>query len=350
MATSKISLQGEYLFGRIVKHNRYFEPDPTKFTHGAYITVLHQTDGKHAWQRKMHFPELGGIIAYMRHGDQKYFGDVFLMMGAVKFWMFRTQPIEGYLQLGSGLAITTRYFHVIHNPENAVIGSALNYSFQLKLGLEGKLHPSVRMGAAISFSHYSNSAVQLPNLGINVAGLLVGVRYFPNAARPWSYNRNPYPKPQKRHELMMKLSLSMHEMRPRGGPKYPIYGFTTNYAYYTSIIHKILAGFTLDYSQAAYDFLMYYGNATGLRPEVYSLQAGLFTGSEIMIGRVSIFFIIGAYVFDPRKNWPVYTKVGSNYYFATIGKKKTSRMFIGANVKSHVFVAQNLEMSAGVAF
>lgn len=346
----KVSIQTEYVFGRILKHNIKFRPSPTEFTHGFEVAMYKQTLGEHAWQRKLHYPELGAAFLCFRHGDNEYFGNAYLLMGVAKFWIVRSRWADFYVRAGSGIAIVPRHFNIVKNPDNSAIGSTLNSCAQVKLGVDVKPHPQVQINVGVSFTHYSNSAVQMPNLGVNVPGVNFGLRCFLKTDNRWSYNRNKIPKPMKRHEVMLKFSTSFQEQRPYGGPKFPIYGFTANYAYYTSITNKVLGGVTLDFNQAAYDFIGYYGNNSNYSRGAYSLQAGVFVGDEIMVGKIGIFFVAGAYVFNPRKDLPVYTKIGANYYFAAVGKKKTTRFFIGSNLKSHLFVAQYYEMSSGIAF
>lgn len=346
----RYSIEAQYHFGRILKHNKKFSPAPTEFTHGMEWSFYKQTLGEHAWQRKLHYPELGASFLFLRHGDNAFFGNAYLLMGVAKFWIVRSRFVDFYVRAGSGIALVPRHFDLQDNPTNTAIGSTLNSSAQVKLGLDLKPHPQVQINAGVAFTHYSNSAVQMPNLGVNMPSAFVGLRYFPSVSGDLRYNRNKVPKPVKRHEVMLKFSMGFEEMRPYQGPKFPLYMGTINYAYYTSVSNKILAGGTVEFSQAAYDFIGYYGNIFKYNRTASSLTAGLFVGDEVLLGKVGLFFIAGGYVFNPRRDTPVFVKIGANYYFAAVGKTKTTRFFIGSNLKSHFFVAQFYEFSSGIAF
>lgn len=346
----RYSVEADYLFGRILRHNKKFNPTPTEFTHGFELSFYRQTLGEHAWQRKLHYPEFGATFLFFRHGDNNYFGNAYLLMGTAKFWIIRSKAADFYVRVGTGIAVVPKHFNIVENRINSAIGSTLNSSFQLKLGVNFKVHSQVQLNAGVSFTHYSNSAIQLPNLGINTPAVSVGLRYFPVVSERLSYNRKRWAKPQKRHEVMLKFSTGFQEVRTYGGPRYPLYIGTVNYAYYTSITNKILAGANVEFSQAAYDFIEYHGNTFRYSQAVSAFNASLFAGDEIMMGRVGMFFIVGVYVFNPRRDFPAYTKIGANYYFAAVGKEKTTKFFIGSNLKSHLFVAQFYEMSAGICF
>ncbi len=346
----KYSIEADYIFGRILAHNSRFKPRPTEFTHGFEVAAYKQTLGTKEWQRKLHYPELGAAFTFFRHGDYQYFGDAYMLMGVAKFWIVRSRYVDFYVRAGSGIAIVPRHFNLQTNPENVVIGSTLNSSAQVKLGIDIKPHPNVQLTMGVSFTHYSNSAVQFPNLGINTPAVFFGLRYFPCVSDSLRYNRAKWSKPKKRHEVMIKYSMGIQESRPYKGAKFPVYIGTINYAYYTSIVNKVLGGASVEFNQAAYDLIGYYGNDFKYSRTLSSMNISLFAGDEVIMGKVGIYFMAGVYLLNPRKDAPMYVKIGANYYFVSVGKNKNTKFFIGSNLKTHFFVAQFYEMCAGVAF
>ncbi len=346
----KYSIEADYIFGRILAHNSRFKPRPTEFTHGFEIAAYKQTLGTKEWQRKLQYPELGAAFTFFRHGDYQYFGDAYMLMGVAKFWIVRSRYVDFYVRAGSGIAIVPRHFNLQTNPENVVIGSTLNSSAQVKLGIDIKPHPNLQLTMGVSFTHYSNSAVQFPNLGVNTPAVFFGLRYFPCVSDSLRYNRAKWSKPKKRHEVMIKYSMGIQESRPYKGAKFPVYIGTINYAYYTSIVNKVLGGASVEFNQAAYDLIGYYGNDFKYNRTLSSMNISLFAGDEVIMGKVGIYFMAGVYLLNPRKDAPMYVKIGANYYFVSVGKNKNTKFFIGSNLKTHFFVAQFYEMCAGVAF
>lgn len=346
----KYSVEANYQFGRVIAHNSKFGPKITEYTHGFECAFAYQTTGKHAWQRKMKYPEFGAVFMFMRHGNHAIFGNAYLMMASVKFWMVRSRVADFYVRVATGLAIAPRHFNRITNPENNVIGSTLNAGVQLRLGADWKLHPQVHLTTAATFTHYSNSGSQLPNLGVNTPTASIGIRYFPVVSNQLEYNRQPWHKPLKKNEICVRVGIGITEIIAPGGSKYPVYVFSANYARYTSIINKVLAGTTLEFDQSVYDRIILNEQNYGYKPAASSLRLGFFVGDEVMMGKVSIFFHLGFYAFRPVGGLGAFSKVGANYYFASVGQNKETKLFIGANVKAHYFVAQMFEVSSGVVF
>lgn len=344
------SIEADYLFGRILKHNKKFEPTPTQFTHGFEVSWYKQTLGEKAWQRKLKYPELGATFLFFRHGDNEVFGNAYLLMGVAKFWIVRNRFVDFYVRAGSGIAIVPRHFDLIDNPKNKAIGSTLNSSAQLKLGIDIKPVNNFHIITGVCFTHYSNSAVQLPNLGVNTPAVFFGVRYFPVTNNKFSYNRAKWNKPDKKNEVMLKFGLGFREKQTYNGPKYPLYSFTANYARYTSIVNKVLAGVTLDWDQAEYEYVVIQEIETKYKRGASGLRFSMFVGDEVLIGRIGLYFIAGFDLFPIVKPYFPYTKIGANYYFISVGKKKYTKFFIGTNLKSNLFVAQYYEMATGIAF
>jgi hypothetical protein len=349
-AIGRYSIEANYQLGRIIPHNSKFGATVTGYTNSAELSFYKQTLGEKAWQRKLHYPELGGAFVFVHNANQSTFGNVYMVLAIAKFWIVRSQYVDFYIRVGTGLAFVPRHFNPISNPENNVIGSTVNSADQIRLGLDFKPSPQVHLTLGVNLTHYSNAATQRPNLGVNVPALSVGVRYFPKVSTRFKYNRSRVPKPWKKNEVMVKFGIAYTEMFTSGGPKYLHYIGTINYARYTSITNKILGGLSAEFSQGEHDFALLGDKHEKYNPTARALKLSVFAGDEILLGRVGLFFMAGAYVFNPNKVTPVYAKLGLNYYFPDFGKNNSTRFFIGTNLKTHFLIAQYYEINTGIAF
>ena len=349
-AVGKYSIETNYQFGRIIPHNARFKIPVHGFTHAFELGFFKQTLGEKAWQRKLHYPELGGSFVFVRNEDQKIFGNVYLLLALAKFWIVRSRYIDFYVRVGTGLAFVPNHFDRKKNPQNIAIGSLINSADQLRLGFDFKASEHLQVTVGATFTHYSNAASALPNLGVNVPAFTMDVRYFPVVNSATKYNRNKIPKPQKKNEMMVKFGFAYNEMAIAGGAKYPFYIGTVGYARYTSIANKVLAGVCAEFSQGEFDLRKYSGSESKYSPALSASRFSIYAGDEILMGRTSIFFLAGAYVFNGTKKNPVYAKIGLNYYFPSFGKNQTTRFFVGINLKTHFLIAQYYETSTGIIF
>src|SRR4051812_22440136 len=86
IAIGRYSVEANYQFGRIVPHNSKFGAKVTGFTNSAEVSFYKQTLGEKAWQRKLHYPELGGAFVFAHNADQATFGNVYMVLAVAKFW------------------------------------------------------------------------------------------------------------------------------------------------------------------------------------------------------------------------------------------------------------------------
>jgi hypothetical protein len=269
---------------------------------------------------------------------------------SAKFWMVRSRYIDFFIRASTGAAFAPTHFNPVSNPLNDAIGSTINSGDELRFGLDFKIDPSLQVLWGISLTHYSNGASQLPNLGVNVPAFTVGLRYFPKVSTAYKYDRSKIPKPDKRNEVMVRFGLGINALQAAGGPRYPNYIGSVNYARYTSITNKVLVGVTAEYSVGAYDYAVIQEVVAKYSSAENATKVGFFVGDEILIGRVGLLFTAGHYFFTPPKSFSPFVKLGVDYYFADAGKKKCTKFFVGAGLKTYYLVAQFYEVSTGVAF
>jgi hypothetical protein len=345
------SIEANYYFGKIIRHSPKFALKKiTDYSHGFELAWYMQTTGKKDWQRKMRYPEVGAMFLFLQYGNNNVFGNAYEFMMASKFWLYRNKVFGMYVTPATGFAVVPGRYHPVDNPMNTAIGSLLNLAVLIKLGFEFKPSPYLHINVAGTFTHISNSGMQMPNLGINMPALVVGVKYFP-VVKPNSYNRGKWPKPKKKNEYMVRFGASFNERDVWGGPKYPVYTVSAAYARYTSIINKVWIGATYEFSQSVYDYMRYGHIESKYKRAGAASNFSFYVADEILLGKVGMYFGVGAYAFYPVfKEDIVYGKLGINYYFVSMGKEKNTKMFLGSYVKVHKFRAQFNEFCLGVVF
>ncbi|MBO4826627.1 MAG: acyloxyacyl hydrolase [Prevotella sp.] len=81
------------------------------------------------------------------------------------------------------------------NPDNRVIGSKVTAYIDADFYLNWRLSSHFDINAGVSFSHFSNGNTQLPNSGLNIAGLKVGIVYRTNGGE----SNTQHPTPNNQH-------------------------------------------------------------------------------------------------------------------------------------------------------
>lgn len=337
--------------GIIIRHNQLFKPEVNEPTFTFETTFGFRSFGKKAWQRKLKYPETRLTFLYSKFGNTNVFGHGFALYPNVKFWIARKKPISIFVNPGAGIAFLNKPFNRKTNPDNNVIGSKINAIIQLKIGADIRLTDRLNLVVGGAFTHYSNSKSQNPNLGINIGSAFLGLNYFPFKPR-FGYNTEAIPKPKLRHEWLYKFSVGITEAGTiTNGPKYPVFIHTFQYTYKTSIVNRVGGGLIFATNMAEYDELIYNNFTDDPVEKKKATDLSLFITDEILIGKVGVNFLIGAYLFDNhRKTAPVFAKVGVNYYYLNFGKQKQFGLFSGINLKSHASKAEYLEFGTGIVF
>jgi len=350
----KISFELDFYSGKIFKHSSKFLPNVTEMSYGFEFAASYKTFGNKNWQRALNYPEVGVAYIQTHFGNRKIFGETFGLLPFIKYNITRTKYIDFYARLGAGMGYITKAYHPVDNPTNNVIGSNFNSLIQFRMGFDFHLTKEIDLVLAGAFTHYSNSATQAPNLGINLPTLNLGVKYSPKAFDTnyefiGKEEKKKKLKGFKKNEYGFKFSLGMKDKNPRG-PKFPVYSLALQYGRYIGFANKLIAGTIVSFDQYEYDFMLIHEIYTDKDQVQQSMDWSLYGGYEMMLGNVGISFLVGAYLIDNGfKGAPVWAKPGITYYLPSFGKGK-HKAFVGVNIKTHYFVAQYAEINTGIVF
>ena len=327
--------------------------DNSYMLEGAFYLPVY---GKKAWQRKKRYPLLGMSFSYANFGNgvaldstesSVKYGQAFSIMPHFTVFFLRNNIIDFYGRLVLGVSYVIDHHDPVENPYNRMVSSDFNHIAQLKLGLYWKLHKNISLNTGLALTHISNSGVRQPNFGYNHISGLLGLRYNIRPAK-YEYNKEPIPKPEKKNFYILKYSTGIMQLQEGIKKGYSFLG-TFQYSRALNITNKLIAGVTAGYDQARYEWA---DRALWDLP-VYKKKAtelSVFVGDEFYIGDVGLFALLGVYILQEYNHfYPVYWKLGGNYYFPEMGANNT-QMFFGINTKSHGFSAEAIEISIGVSF
>jgi hypothetical protein len=348
---AKIGVETNFYFGKIIKHTKLFKTPISSYSYAYEIGVNFYNFGEKPWQRKWKYPMAGLSFIHGLYGDKQYFGSSYSILPYLNIWIFRSKVVDAYFRMGFGIGYVTKHYNEISNPGNNVIGSSFNNITQFKLGLDWKINEHVFLNTCGSFTHWSNAKIQNPNLGINLATLTLGLKIFP-VLKSNSYQLEKPGKPKKRNEGMIKYSIGISEMgKTPGGPKFMTHTGTASYNRYTSAVNKIFGGFSVSYESTIYNQLKYSEIYKGENQHWKATSLSVFIGDEMVFGKVGLFAMLGFYMHYPTEvKRKIYFKLGANYYYASLGKNKAQKLFLGVNLKAHGFVASMIEFSQGITF
>jgi hypothetical protein len=295
--------------------------------------------GRKPWHKNYRYPDIG-FSALFFDFQQKRLGKAYSALAFIdrhldkkRRWTYR---------LGFGTALHSRYFDKNTNHTNQAIGALQSAAVQLGFLYKRRIADEWFLQCGLLLSHYSNGASKMPNSGLNLPTLSVGVRrgsreitgtHLPDSLlikRPIHYG----------WEGQLAAHLGRKETYPVGGEKYMFYTLAAYAAYRRT--EKSAWNFgaegiynnTLKFERAAlYD-------STYQNRDIKRLS--VLAGHELYFGRISLLTQIGVYVYKKIPLNPfMYQRVGIKYYWK-------QNFYASANLRVHFGKADGVEWGAGL--
>ena len=293
MHAQKASLRISAGYGFVIPHNPemwvYLEHHVPSFG----IDWNHETDGSKIWQEAFLRPEWGLTADYFDLRTSTL-GSAFGMLLYTDLPLNKTRKL--WLKMAAGLGYLSNPYSVLDNEKNNAIGSHINAALQLRLSTHTFNWLNANWRAYISLTHFSNGAVKMPNLGINLPaiGLLVNLKAPQEKDIKLS-------KPKIDHNLSIwtGASAGVKEMLPMGSPSFGIANLFVTLAKRVSAKSSI--GLSID---GEYNF----GNAWSLEKRelapssrILNTQIGLAGMWKLHFGKIGFIFEMGSEIYSKYK-------------------------------------------------
>lgn len=355
-------LEGSYLYGKVLNIHPFF-PE-TGNAQGVEVQLMEQTAGRKYWHQTCKYPVRGISLVWMKMGNDSLLGSA---IGAYYFHRHNlkiTSWLDWETKIGGGIAVFTKLYDAIDNPDNYVIGSRITGFGALSTSLKARASTHFHVFLRGSFLHYSNGHFKVPNIGANLVTGSLGLEY----------NLHPDTKERKKHDLPpikkrwlvnMDLGMGFHEVEgtvlPSGGPMYPVY-FGALYASKRLSYRNILQfGVNINYFTDYYNYII--NQQIFLEKERQKSYKGIvFVGYEWLYGQLAFNLQLGINVYYPfRKElirrgelndrWmDVYNTNYMAFKYYLLSTKETTRFnpFVGLGLRTIGGKADFLEMRVGI--
>ena len=343
-------IETNLMYGKVISHTKKFIKQIPDHSSLLEINYVKQTNGSKPWQQRRKYPLVGFAFLYTNYGIDSIYGRCFSIIPNLQIPVIRGKNIEWTIKAGFGLGYVTKRYERYPGWDtlNTAIGSHVNNNTYFMTDVRYHVDKHWDIQAGFHFTHLSNAAYRQPNLGINMYGAHIGVRYFPVTAAPQKISQE-LEALKNRVLVQARLGISATEVGPADGPLYPIY-LSSLYASkrYAGKI-KILAGIDYSYHENIYAFLQNNEISVG-EEKANSWKSSIFLGHEFLIGHVGILFQLGFYVKNPVVKDVLYQKLGGNLYLIQSEKGLLKELFLSGLLKTHKEQAELVEVGLGVGF
>lgn len=321
--------------GFLLAHRGLMSHLPQAPAVASEFSYIYRTNQAKKWHEAYRQPLLGGTLFFGSVGNNEILGRFTGLYGFVELPIVKHKRYRLDFKFATGLGYTNKPFDPVLNPENVAIGSRVNalMCFAFK---QSWRFSDYGLTFGIDMTHFSNASFQMPNLGVNVPYLSLGVQKF------FTPEEKEIPRPElDRKDLLFGLTgiISGKEMNPKGVGRFPVFAASLFARKYFGPKAGMEASFDIIYKTSLLSHPSY-PQAAGWDP----LQIGLFVGYVHPFDRLHFIYGAGVYLRDVlRPDESIYLRLGSRYAL-------TYHLEVLATLKTHYAKADYMELGLAYHF
>lgn len=310
---------------------------------GELIYHLNTTENPRPWMKVLNVKSLDLVFNYKNMGDivmvsdprPNRFGDSYALLGALNFSLLKVKGTELLVTPGLGLGYLAETWFT---NQNVLIGSHLNFSSRIALKLTTQIAPSTKLSAGIDILHFSNAGTRVPNNGMNISSVGLGIVQSLNTKRVNERDTTSWRRPieYKKHSVDFGVNIGRRGVYRSKDGLYKT-GLYAGYNYRLNTVFGLGAGVDAVYYHTIYDPLRneatYQSNASSFD----RWRVGTAIGPDLWMGRLALMAKYGYYLhYNSLKDIKTYWTAGLKYNaldWAAIQAKiyvhKTEADFVG---------------------
>ncbi len=239
-----------------------------------------------------------------------------------------------------GLSYNFNPYDSLSNPANIFVGSYRNCYVHLALTVNYKFNEKWALNGSIGFKHFSNGSFKLPNYGINLIPVTLGVSYKLSKENIHQFKK-PIPNYLK-HNLVNISFMAGSKNYEVGGDNYLKAALSVNFLRQVSYKYRIGLGLDLFYAAGAP--LRIDSDASDFSKSYSYAIVG--SWEWVLTKRLYVPLGIGIYLHRNIENnelTPFYERAGIRY-------RLSKHIHAGLTIKAHKGVADFFEWTVGYTF
>lgn len=324
--------------GRFIKHTPKLTFESPGLYYFAELNMHKRGSDSLSWNRYWSIANIQHSLSFISFGDPEVLGYSVAYVPGIHFslWKGKIQSIE--FGLNSGFSWHSKVYDKFDNPLNNAISSRINSTSRFTFHWKRKIHKYGILSNGIFFHHYSNAALETPNLGYNAFGVFCSVQFMQQSNRPpVNYIYDPYEQLNSRWKYYVYIHYGAKESgAASNGPLFKMGAVGMGMMYHLKNYIRILGG--LEYEWDGAQFAFYKSNLTtySSKEAIKLANSWMISGGiELLFGPIGLRFAPGIYLkFNTIRS---YNRVGIYYYFNVPDTRGI--LALGINLKNHKFVA-----------
>jgi hypothetical protein len=337
------ALSASYHYGFIIAHRESIVPFQQDHTKSFELDIKKHTYGRKEWQQIYYYPDIGIKYLFIDLGNPGQLGNAHALIPYLDLILNKNQNAQLSFNFGWGIGYIEKIFDTEYNYKNIAIGSHWNAALAFSTDFKLKLFKQTFLHSGISLTHFSNGSTVVPNLGLNVASVKIGITH--NFGEKNLLIKDSLPPFERCYRNTFYVAGGIKEIYPVYGPDYYVVAFSATRL--RQLTRKKAVGLGVDIH---YDESLVYklegdsvnGDSDSNNSFSSNLRAGINGTYEFIFSDFSILVQMGGYVYNKVKSdGSIYNRIGLRYQFS-------KNYFACYNLKSHWAKADFFEFGIGM--
>ncbi|UTW64973.1 acyloxyacyl hydrolase [bacterium SCSIO 12643] len=352
-----------YQSGGVLPTNNFLKGDnatgqPINAYQAGALEYGLQTNGEKEWHHIWGMPSVGVGLYTVDFFNDEELGHPAALYGFFNNTLMKWKKFELHFEGAAGMTFNWKPYDPEINPFNVAIGSY--NTVYLDFGFRGqwKLGKKWQLDLAYTFTHFSNGATTLPNMGINMTGPKVGLAYHIHGNDPVFYPlerkefepKNEFFGDVKLSTKQVKFDTSITQLSTEYlGINYNVFGLSLGYLRHFHSKWKYGGGIDVAYDESTTAQLdvvngIYDPQETESQ---WHWNMSVFATGQMVVGKTSFFADLGYYLFRkeiPGQTPDLYQRFGVRW-------NVYKGVQLGAALRAYNFgIADYIEWSIGYKF
>gem|GEM_PF-866651 len=325
--------------GYLLTHRQTMRHLPERPATALEFRYIVQTTGSRAWHKYYRMPIYGISLRAFDLGNTQMLGYGFGFSAFLSLPVIQTKRFSSHFEIGWGPGIVTQPYDEDDNRLNPSIGSHLNFFPFMSQKVSYRISDLLVMNGSVSFNHFSNAHLNLPNTGINYPMLGVGVAYLPKNQSPLP-DTHQYVKRKGRWAL--SLAGSIKENTSKRDVKHPIGVLRVERIMGISGKSEVGIGIDAMYNSARISSLEENGDT--LNSALQNTQLGISANYHLVIEKITLLVGGGLFLYTAYPDFRnYYNRAGMRYDFAP-------GWALNMTIKTYIFRADYFELGMSKYF
>lgn len=296
----------------------------------ARISFGQETYGKSYWDQLYRYPDWGVGYSFTDLGNPNELGQANAIYYYLRIPVIKKSKFSLNYKISGGMAYL--------NQGSIAIGSHLNLYFDFSLDTKFKLGKRLDLINSFGATHYSNGAIDMPNLGVNLFSYRLGLQYKLNNTHREKISVE-IPEQENKHYISIVGGAGVKEKRPMGGEKLTVASGSVDYLKPVGLKHKFGGGLDIFYDESLYEIMDSVFNKDVSDNEI--MRYGVHISGEARYKKLVVALHIGTYLKAKyTEDGKIYQRVAIRYLF-------TEKFFANISLKTSKGIADFVEWGLG---